>query len=169
MPSVAEGTLTLVVSKYCMDVEDRLAALEDREALKELRAAYCYRIDAREWDAFASLFTEDAHLDFGPVGTFDGRDEVRRFAEAVVGGEHPFLAHMVHNPILELDGEIADGTWYFEVPCTFEDGNAGWIQGRYDDVYARIGGDWLFEEVVAEFNYFADYETGWADIVASDD
>lgn len=150
-----------------MSLEARLTRLEHREAIKELRAAYCYRIDARDWDGFAALFTDEAHLDFGPVGTFDGRDAVRDFAENIVGDRHPFLSHMVHNPIIAVNGDSATGRWYFEVPCTFEDGRAGWIQGEYRDEYAYDGSDWLFASVIADFNYFADYDEGWAEIVPS--
>jgi hypothetical protein len=149
-----------------MSLEDRITQLESREAIKELRAEYCYCIDARNWDGYAALFTEDAHLSFGPVGEYDGRDEVRDFAEHVVGEEHPFLAHMVHNPTLSIDNESATGRWYFEVPCTFADGAAGWIQGEYRDQYECVDSEWLFAEVIADFNYFAEYEEGWADIVA---
>ena len=149
-------------------LEERVTRLEYREDLKELRASYCHRIDGRDWDGYAALFAEDAHLDFGPVGEFDGRADIREFAEHVVGANHPFLSHMLHNPILDVDVEAgtATGQWYFEVPCTFEDGSAGWIQGTYDDEYVRVDGEWRIAEIVAEFNYFADYEEGWADIVA---
>jgi ketosteroid isomerase-like protein len=151
-----------------VSIEDRLTRLEHREAIRELRAEYCFRIDGRDWDGYAALFTEDAHLDFGPVGQFDGRGEIREFAEHVVGANHPFLSHMLHNPILDVDVEAgtATGRWYFEVPCTFEDGSAGWIQGTYDDEYVRERGEWRITEIVADFNYFADYEAGWADVVA---
>lgn len=148
-----------------MSFENRLARLEDRVAIAELRYEYCYRIDDRDWDGFTKLFTEDVTLDFGAVGTFEGRNAVREFAEDVVGASHPFLAHMVHNPVIEIIDDEATGKWYFEAPCTFDTGNAGWIQGTYHDKYRRSNDQWLFSEVIADFNYFADYEEGWAEIV----
>ncbi len=148
-----------------MSLERRLTRLEHREAIKELRAEYCYRIDNREWDRFVALFADDAHLDFGPVGTFDGTEAISDFAEDIVGAEHPFLAHMVHNPVIALDGEEATGRWYFEVPCTFVDGAAGWIQGTYDDEYTYEDDEWKFASIVADFNYFATYDEGWAEHV----
>lgn len=151
-----------------MSLEARVTRLEHRLAIEELRAEYCYRIDARDWEGFAELFAEDAFLSFGPVGEYEGRDEVRYFAEHVVGAQHPFLSHMIHNPKIEIDDESATGSWYFEVPCTFEDGTAGWIQGIYRDEYRYDGEEWLFDKVVAEFNYFAEYDEGWAEIVADD-
>lgn len=149
-----------------MSLEDRLTRLEHREAIKELRAEYCYRVDSRDWDGYVDLFTEDAHLDFGSIGTYDGHEEIHHFAENVVGEEHPFLSHMIHNPLINIDGVTATGQWYFEVPCTFKDGSAGWIQGTYSDEYQLVDEEWLFAEIVADFNYFAEYEEGWAEIVA---
>lgn len=151
-----------------MSLEDRLARIEDRIEICELRYEYCYTVDSRDWDGYAALHTEDAHIDFGPVGSFEGRKEIRNFAENIVGERHPFLAHMVHNPIIDIDGEMATGKWYFEVPCTLEDGSAGWIQGTYNDEYRRTDGEWLLADVVADFNYFAEYDEGWADIVGED-
>lgn len=151
-----------------MTLEDRLARIEARIDICELRYEYCYRVDSRDWDGYADLFVEDAHLDFGPVGTFDGREAIRSFVEDVVGERHPFLAHMVHNPIVDVEGDTATGRWYFEVPCTFSDGSAGWIQGTYDDEYRSVDGEWLFSEIVADFNYFAEYDEGWADVVGDD-
>jgi len=148
-----------------MNLEHRITRLENREAINLLRAEYCYRIDSRDWDGYAALFTADAFLDFGPVGTFTGRSEIRDFAENIVGAEHPFLAHMIHNPIIEVDGDTATGQWYFEVPCTFSNGSAGWIQGTYSNVYNQTPDGWRFKEVIADFNYFAKYDEGWADIV----
>jgi ketosteroid isomerase-like protein len=148
-----------------MDVKERLTRLEHRETIKELRAEYCYRIDQRDWDEYAALFTDDALLDFGPVGTFEGKEAVRDFAENVVGAEHPFLAHMVHNPIISIDNETATGQWYFEVPCTFSDGSAGWLQGKYEDEYAYDDSIWKFSSIIADFNYLAEYDEGWVELV----
>lgn len=148
-----------------MSLESRLQTMEDREAIKALRAEYCYRIDDRNWDGFTELFTTDAQLDFGPIGTYNGHEEIRDFAENIVGARQPFLSHMLHNPVLTLDRPEASGKWYFEVPCTFEDGEAGWIHGRYADTYRRVNDEWLISSVTARFHYIARYDEGWADIV----
>ncbi|MBA4353208.1 MAG: hypothetical protein C0409_00810, partial [Novosphingobium sp.] len=37
--------------------------LATREAIKDLKARYCYHIDLKEWDLYAGLFTEDALMD----------------------------------------------------------------------------------------------------------
>lgn len=149
-----------------MDLEERIVRLEHREAIKTLRANYCYYADEHDWESFVSLFTEDVHFEFGPIGEFDGREEILENLAPTIDREHSFLVHMVHNPIIEFDGEeTASGRWYFEVPATFRDGEAGWIQGTYWDDYRHVDGEWLFEEIRADFNYFAEYDKGWAEIV----
>jgi uncharacterized protein (TIGR02246 family) len=145
-----------------MSVEARLARLEARAQIEELRANYCYHVDDADGEAFASLFAEDALLDFGSAGTYAGREELRDFVESVVPDHYEFIVHMVHNPVIRVDGDSATGRWYFEAPATTTDGEDVWIQGRYDDEYARVDGEWLFAAVTARFNYVADYDEGWS-------
>lgn len=38
--------------------------------------------------------------------------------------------------------------------------------GTYDDEYVHEDGEWRFSSMVADFNYFTDYEEGWADVVS---
>ena len=42
------------------DIERRLQALEDIEAIKKLKIRYCHCADAQDYPGFASLFTADA-------------------------------------------------------------------------------------------------------------
>lgn len=150
-----------------MSLEERVRRLEDRHEIAELRYEYCYRVDAFDYEGFTALFTDDARIEFGPAGVYEGRNGVRGFVETVVGGEYDFLSHMVHNPIIDVDGDTATGQWYFEVPYVASGGDTdGWIQGRYDEQYRRVDGTWRFAEIVADFNYITDYQDGWADIVS---
>lgn len=144
-----------------MSVEARLARLEARAEIEELRANYCYHVDDGNGEAFASLFAEDAVLDFGSAGTYAGHEELREFVGSAVPDHYEFIVHMVHNPVVEVDGDAATGRWYFEAPATTTGGTAVWIQGRYDDEYVRAEGEWLFAAVTARFNYVADYDGGW--------
>lgn len=145
-----------------MSVEERLERLEAKDSIRELRANYCYHVDDGNAEAFASLFTQDGVLDFGSAGTYAGREELREFVDSVVPEYYSFIVHMLHNPVIEVDGDAATGRWYFEAPCTSQ-GEDMWIQGRYDDEYVRVDGEWRFAAVEAEFNYVADYDEGWGE------
>jgi len=144
-----------------MSVEERLARLEAKDDIRELRASYCYHVDDRDGEAFASLFVDDAVLDFGSAGVYRGREELREFVESVVPDHYAFIVHMVHNPVIDVDGDAATGRWYFEAPATTAGGTDVWIQGQYDDEYERVDGEWRFSSVEARFHYVADYDEGW--------
>lgn len=65
-----------------MSIEDRVARLEDREAIKELKHRYGYYIDARRWEAFEDLFTGDVVLEYSGEGLndFEGKSRSRRMS-----------------------------------------------------------------------------------------
>jgi len=70
---------------------------------------------------------------------------------------------MVSNPIIKVDGETATGKWYVIVPCTFrQTSQAVWLQGRYDEEYVKISGEWYWKSITAIFDHITPFEDGWA-------
>jgi ketosteroid isomerase-like protein len=147
-----------------MSLEDRVRRLEDREAIEELKYRYGYCIDRRRWEAFADLFTEDCRLEYSREGLddFEGRDSLDEYV-AAVESQREFMAHMFHNPVIDVDsgGDRATGQWYFEAAMTDTEGVARWAQGRYDDVYRRVDGEWKIHRVATTYHYSTTYEGGW--------
>lgn len=143
-------------------LEQRLQRFEDRYDIEQLRYRYCYAIDTRDWDALVSLFTDDATLDYGGLGTFEGKEGVREFATAVVEENLAATAHAVHNPILTVEENSATGQWYVSSPVTFADGTGGFRWGRYDEQYRRVDGAWRIEDLRLRILYSIDFEgDGW--------
>ena len=69
-----------------------------------------------------------------------------------------FSMHMVHNPIVEVDGDTAKGKYYFEAPTTFKpDNKAFWLAGIYEEEYARVKGEWKITFLKAIFHYTAPF------------
>ncbi len=149
-----------------MSLESRIATLEAREKIKELKHRYGSYLDRRRWDDLVELFTEDVRLEYSRQGLddFEGRDELDGFIETVAS-QRGFMAHMFHNPIIDVDGEEATGEWYFEAALTDTDGTALWAQGRYDDQYRRVDGDWKIHRTVTTYHYSTTYEGGWSNEV----
>lgn len=145
------------------DIERRLKALEDVEEIKRLKARYCaYCDDNYDADAIASLFTEDAVWDGGIRGRADGREEIRNFFVRA-SNRLPFAIHMVMNPIIEVDGDGAKGTWYLFQACTYAEGDqAVWGSARYDEEYVRIDGAWLFKNLKLTSFFWTPFDQGWA-------
>ena len=149
------------------ELESRIKVLEDIEAIKKLRATYCYLCDAglddaRNLEELLSHFTQNARVDFGPAGTYEGREGLKAFFGGVVAGALSFGMHMVHDPIIEVKGDRATGKWYFEVPATARaEHRAQWLAGTYEEEYVRENGEWKFDSIRAIFNYITPYDEGW--------
>ena len=141
-----------------------LEELRDIEALKTLKARYCHLVDAGRWDELAELLTEDATCDYAFFGRYTGRDEiVNKFFRELVASASSFNAHMVHNPLIELAGDRARGTWYLTAQTTIQPvDQAVWVMGIYRDEFERVGGSWKIKSIRFEFKYYTPYEDGWA-------
>jgi ketosteroid isomerase-like protein len=144
------------------DLERRIRALEDIEEIKVLKRRYCaYCDDSYDADGIASLFTSDAVWDGGLRGKCEGREEIRSFFQKAPE-RMPFAIHMVLNPIIEVNGDTAKGTWYLFQPCTWADGNrAVWGSARYDEDYVRVDGRWMFQHLRVTSYFWTPFEDGW--------
>lgn len=144
-------------------IEKRLQVLEDIEAIKRLKRMYCsYCDDNYDADALANLFVEDAVWDGGTLRPrIEGRSAIREF---FVAAKHrlPFAIHMVLNPIIEVEGDRAKGTWYLFQPCTFADEDrAVWGSARYDEEYVRQDGQWKFKNLALTSFFWTPFDEGW--------
>lgn len=143
----------------------RIDRLESIEAIKQLKARYCAHCDDHYApDAIAALFTEDAVWDAGEAfGTYHGREAIRAFF-AGVSETITFAAHLVLNPVIEVDGDEARGRWRLIMPCTVvENGapEARWMVSSYDDRFVRRDGVWLFQSLEVRVNLVAPHLKGW--------
>jgi uncharacterized protein (TIGR02246 family) len=119
-----------------------MGALEDVEAIKQLKARYFRLMDTKQWDAWADVFTEDATVTASPDPdeTFRGRAEiVRKVSAALRDGT---TVHHGHMPEIALTGpDTATGIWamydYVDLPQLVLH---GW--GHYHEEYARQEGRW---------------------------
>ena len=146
-------------------LDARLTYIEDLEAIKALKARYCEICDDdHNPEEITSIFTEDGIWEAKGIGEAHGHSEIRalfqRFQKSI-----RFSQHMTMNPVIEVDGETARGTWYFFGPFTMEkDNQALWQACRYHEVYRKVDGRWLIERLTVKGpRMAADYKTGWAD------
>ena len=156
-----------------MSMEDLLArvrVLEDIEAIRKLKATYCYLCDSgldnpEVRAELKSHFTADATVDFGlgPASMYSGTDGLEVFCGTVVPAAVSFCMHMVHNPIIEVHGDRATGRWYYEAPTTdAASDRAQWMAGTYEEEYVRVDGRWKFASIKTKWKYISPYDQGWA-------
>lgn len=142
----------------------RITVLEDIDAIKKLKARYCAVCDDdHNPDKITTLFAEDGIWEGADgIGRHQGHAAIRRLFEGF-RERISFSQHNVMNPIIEVNGETAHGSWYFIGPFTFRKGNrAYWLAARYEDDYVKVNGEWKFKHLRAIGRMAAPYEKGWA-------
>ncbi len=148
-----------------LGLEQRIARLEDLEAIKQLKALYCEICDDdHNQDRITSIFAEDGIWEGRGIGRAQGHAEIRKLFEGFQKAVS-YSQHMVMNPVIEVDGDHAHGTWYFFGTFTFYEGNqAKWQAARYHEDYVKVNGDWKIQHLrVKGPGMSADYEEGWAE------
>jgi 3-phenylpropionate/cinnamic acid dioxygenase small subunit len=121
------------------------SVLEEKDAIRELLARYCFHIDLGEYEEWLGLFTEDGVFDLGKMGHFQGRDTLRKFTKSIPTADGvPTLRHCVVNPIVEVNGDAARARSYVVVvqgkpQLSFS------VVGRYEDEIVKIDGSWRFK------------------------
>lgn len=107
----------------------RLAALEDRDAIRDLIARYGPLADAGDCAGAAALWTDDGVYDVGGFGEYRGRAAIQALLEGeahqtlIAGGS----AHLLSPPVIALDGDHATA-WTYSV--VFRKADALWEAHR---------------------------------------
>lgn len=137
----------------------RVEDVESVLAIQSLKATYGDLVDRRfsmgavapapELDAtvgqIASLFTEDAVWDGGPVlGVASGRAEI---ADRLRNPTLVFSRHLFVKPRIQVSGGSASARWDLLCPCKTPDGRSWWMCGVEEDGYLREDGVWRHQEM----------------------
>ncbi len=122
------------------------SVIEEKDAIRELLASYCFHFDNGEFDQWVQLFTEDGAFDLGARGRFQGRDALRNFLKIVplIRGV-PMIKHCVMNSIVRVTDDHATARSYVVV-LRGGDSLALSVAGRYEDLLAKQDGQWRFRE-----------------------
>ena len=121
-------------------------SLEDVHAIQRLKHEYCFAIDGGDYERWASLFTDDGRFVRDSGEAFEGHEALHGFASERFDAAMEHSAHVVTNPLIDVDGDTATGQWYLLLFYTDADGTDGWTQARYDDEYRRVDGEWRIAE-----------------------
>ena len=127
------------------------SALEEKDAIRELLAEYCFRLDGGDFDGMAALFTDDGTWDTA-FGSATGRPAIAALAREIrrrAGDNRPRAIHLVTNILVKLDGERAEvrSNWTVvqNAPAGSGEGPRIGSGGAYADRLAKQDGRWLFQ------------------------
>jgi len=143
-------------------MERRLQALEDAEAIRNLKAEYAAHCDDNyNADAIAAQFTPDAIWESPSLGRYEGREAIRQFFQGAAG-IFSFAIHYSLNGQIHVDGDTAHAQWYLFMPCTVAEGSrAMWRAGIDHEQYRRVNGVWMFSHKRSQPLMQASFEEGW--------
>ena len=131
------------------DIDARLGALEDLEAIKVLKHRYWRFLDLKRFDELAELFTENATASYsGGQYRFTGRDAIMAFLREALGPATGAVGfHHGLQPEIELTGPTtARGVWALHNYFFNEQQNrCVRIAAFYEDEYVKQGGVWRLQ------------------------
>ncbi|HEY7628953.1 MAG TPA: nuclear transport factor 2 family protein [Ilumatobacteraceae bacterium] len=130
----------------------RVQALEDKDAIWMLFMEYKRHLDARDFKAYASLFTDDA-VWAGNLGKAVGPGEIEALLVRtleVYPSDLERTYHLVMNPVIHVDGDTAKAksNWGYMTRSN-NDRPVFEMLGRYSDELRRTPDGWKFTRRVA--------------------
>lgn len=121
------------------------AALEAKDAIRELMAAYAQALDACRFADVAACFAPDGEwtTDYGAAR---GPAEIEAFIKSIVPtkGEGPQRKHYITNTIIAVDGDSASALSDYLVIRESESGLIPVMGGTYKDKLVRTPAGWRF-------------------------
>jgi hypothetical protein len=123
-----------------------MSALEDKDAIRELLARYCFLLDGFRLVEFAALFTAGGEW-ISRNGKATGPEAIERLLRSLVPEPAPGQRrkHFTANIIIELSGDRASVTSNFLVVRDSETGPVIAVAGTYEDTVVKTDGAWKFK------------------------
>jgi uncharacterized protein (TIGR02246 family) len=123
-----------------------MSILEDKDAIREIMAAYCHALDGCRFAEVAGFFADDAvwTTDYGEAR---GRKAIEDMLRSVVParGEGPQRKHFITNIIIKVDGDQASSVADYLVVRESGQNLIPVMGGTYRDQWVREGGGWRFK------------------------
>ncbi len=121
-------------------------AIEDKDAIRELLAEYCFLLDSYRLKEFGQLFLESGEW-ISRNGSATGPAGIEQFMRQLVPEPGPGTRrkHFTANIVIRLNGDLAEVTSNFLVVRDTGAGPAIAVAGTYHDVVARHGANWRFK------------------------
>lgn len=121
--------------------------------IANLKARYCAASDMCTHDEpaarviFDTLFTDDFTGDYGMV-QFANSAALADFMSQAIGGGSEWMYHMLHSPLIEINGTEATGDWVVSaLSKKRDDGQIQQILGRYSDTFRLTESGWKISRI----------------------
>jgi hypothetical protein len=134
------------------------SVLEEKDAIHETIANYCFHFDGAEFDKWVELFADDGTFDAGQMGAHKGKEALRAFLKNVrLTNGSPMMKHCVMNEIIKVNGNEATAKSYIVLVRSKGEGAlVNGLAGRYEDQLVKQGDRWLFKTCKVHFDLMGD-------------
>jgi ketosteroid isomerase-like protein len=143
------------LTRHLIALERRVENLESAQAIATLHHKYIRDLAARDWQAVASAYTEDAVCDIRHHGVHRGRDAIgAMFTKELIPVVHSNDGYILSSPDIVVDGDTGRATWtWHRLQADFKTSLGmlrvwgPWSEGRYETEYVRQDGEWKISKL----------------------
>jgi SnoaL-like domain len=146
---------------------ERVARLEDADAVENLQAMFGFYFDKGLWNEAASLFARNGEFEYGQSGVYVGTERIKRALllfgpEGLTPGQ--LNNHMMLQAVITVapDGRTAKGRFQGPVQLAEPGQNGIWGVGIYENEYVKDDGVWKLAKLHFYPTAYTDYDKGWA-------
>jgi hypothetical protein len=129
--------------------------LADIEDIRQAKHYYSWYYDSLDLEGLLGLFTDDAVCDFGPYGTWVGKDAIREGYRVNLAREgDPFSTiHAMANQVVTLagDGTAHSRCFLLDFVLGAGDENPLRLLGIYDEDFRKEDGRWRISRSRIDF------------------
>jgi hypothetical protein len=174
-PTQTDATGSAQDSAKIAELRTQLATLQteaqrvkDAQAIKRLQRSFGYYMEEALWDDVASLFAENATLEFGHDGVYQGRERIREYLYAMGKGKQGLSEGQLNEylqlmPVITLadDGMSAKARWRAIMLLGTMGGDGLWGEGPYENEYVKENGVWKFSKLQWFQTILVAYKGAW--------
>jgi len=156
-------------------LERKVQAAEDTEAISKLTRMYGYYLDKALWAEILPLFTDDCRVEISSLGVYIGKERTTQLFRDILG-KGPAMSdenglvygrlynHLIVQGIVHVDagGDTASGRWRCFMQIAEFGAKATWGEGPYEIRYRKEDGQWKISRLHFYRTYHTPFEEGWA-------
>ena len=139
-----------------------LQQIADRIEIQDLLNRWALIVDTRNWDEYASCFTDDAVVDFSEIGSSGHNVEEHRAFLEMAAPHFAAMQHLLGNTtFVELGDDTARTRTICLAPTVLHDEQVFFTGVWYHDVLRRTTEGWRIKERYTEKVYFHNQPSGF--------
>jgi uncharacterized protein (TIGR02246 family) len=137
--------------------------IEDRIAIEDLYADYCWALDSGNIPAFLNLFTDDAVFGDTAGNRYTGHEAIRGYLNGLVTrpefrGRQHIISSLRYTANSDSIGVTA--FWHVFKWAKTTGGKTVEVSGHSDDAFVKMTGRWWFKQRIV--HYWNDTDLPWA-------